>query len=351
MNAINAIVHLANNADPARRRKLYRQRSNPFDLRDLNFKIKYRFNKDTVRTIIDLVEDDLVQSARGGGTCPELQVLVAIRCWGRREVQDDAGDLHGLSQPTVSRICARVAHAIANKANSFIKMPITIGEQERISAKFRAIKNFPGVIGAIDCTHIKIKKTGGDMAQYYINRKGYYSLNVQVVCDADLKIMDIVARWRGSTHDSRIFMESNIKQRFEDRQFRGRLIGDSGYPLLPYLFTPILRPSRPEEEAYNNAHISTRNTVERCFGVWKQRFQCLLHGLPVSLQNGKAVIIALAVLHNIAIDMNDTLLEQHMEQVPVTPQLSTENSVHDNRPSLLRHTVPGILMKIKRIFD
>lgn len=96
------------------------------------------------------------------------------------QVQDDAGDLHGLSQPTVSRICARVAHAIANKANSFIKMPITIGEQERISAKFRAIKNFPGVIGAIDCTHIKIKKTGGDMAQYYINRKGYYSLNVQV---------------------------------------------------------------------------------------------------------------------------------------------------------------------------
>ncbi|KAL0811964.1 hypothetical protein ABMA28_009362 [Loxostege sticticalis] len=315
MNAINAIVHVANNADSERRRKLYRQRINSFDL----------FNKNTVRTIIDLVENDLVQSARGGGTCPELQVLVAIRCWGRREVQDDAGDLHGLSQPTVSRICARVAHAIANKANSFIKMPITIGEQERISAKFRAIKNFHGVIGAIDCTHIKIQKTGGDMAQYYINRKGYLfpecsgkKKKYTVVCDADLKIMDIVARWRGSTHDSRFFMKSNIKKIFQDRQFRRRLIGDSGYPLL-----------RPEEEAYNNAHISTRNTVERCF---------------VNLQNGKAVIIALAVSHNIAIDMNDTLLEQHMvQQVPVTPQLTTENSVSDNCPSLLRRRSQLIL--------
>lgn len=30
------------------------------------------------------------------------------------------------------------------------------------------------------CTHIKVRKCGGDAAQYYINRKGFYSLNVQV---------------------------------------------------------------------------------------------------------------------------------------------------------------------------
>lgn len=59
-------------------------------------------------------------------------------------------------------------------------MPSTIEEHERIINEFNMIKNFPGVIGAIDCTHIKIKKTGGNHAQFYINRKGSYSLNVQV---------------------------------------------------------------------------------------------------------------------------------------------------------------------------
>lgn len=88
--------------------------------------------------------------------------------------------MHGLTQPTVSRICSRVAHALARHAKNIIKMPSSLEEEALIMRDFRAIRNFPGIIGAIDGTHVRIKKTGGDLAQYYINRKGYYSLNVQV---------------------------------------------------------------------------------------------------------------------------------------------------------------------------
>lgn len=128
----------------------------------------------------------------------------------------------------------------------------------------------------------------------------------KVICDSRLKIQDIVARWRGSTHDCRIFNESTIKQRFERGEFKGRLLGDSGYKLTPFLFTPLHQPRNEKEEKYNVAHIATRNPVERCFGVWKQRFRCLLDGMTVNLSNAKVVIIALAVLHNIAIEENDT---------------------------------------------
>lgn len=128
---------------------------------------------------------------------------------------------------------------------------------------------------------------------------------MQVVCDAKLKIRDVVARWRGSTHDCRIFNESTIKQRFESGEFRGILLGDSGYKLQTYLFTPLSKPKNEKEYKYNTAQIGTRNCVERCFGVWKQRFRCLLDGLMVNLANGKTLIVALAVLHNIAIDEND----------------------------------------------
>lgn len=127
----------------------------------------------------------------------------------------------------------------------------------------------------------------------------------QVVCNAKLKIMDIVAHWRGSTHDARIFRESSIKQRFEDGHFNGRLLGDGGYACTPYLFTPVRNPRIPEEVAYNKAQMSTRNTVERCFGVWKQRFRCLLRGMAGSLSTIKTTVVALAVLQCLAIDMND----------------------------------------------
>lgn len=117
--------------------------------------------------------------------------------------------------------------------------------------------------------------------------------------------MDIVTRWHGSVHDSRIFRESRLKQRFEAGAFSGILLGDSGYACTPYLFTPSLNPTTPQEERYNRAHISTRNAVERCFGLWKQRFRCLLRGLYCNIETAKKTIVACAVLHNIAIDMKE----------------------------------------------
>lgn len=60
-------------------------------------------------------------------------------------------------------------------------MPATLNEQEQTIRKFRSIADFPTVIGAIDCTHIRIKKVNADGGQLYINRKGISSINVQVI--------------------------------------------------------------------------------------------------------------------------------------------------------------------------
>ncbi|CAH2106099.1 unnamed protein product [Euphydryas editha] len=160
-----------------------------------------------------MVKDNLAGDARGGFIPPHLKVLAAIRTWARGEIQDDAGDLGGMSQATISLVCKQVALAIVAHRAQWIKMPQTDAEQNKVIAGFYALCGFRQVIGAIDCTHVRIPKVGGDVAQYYINRKGYSSINVQVVSNANLEIMDIVAHWRGSTHDSRIFNECRLKQR------------------------------------------------------------------------------------------------------------------------------------------
>lgn len=146
-----------------------------------------------------------------------------------------------------------------------------------------------------------LNNTGGEIAELYRNRKGYFSINVQVVCNADLKIIDIVARWYGSTHDTTIFNNSRLRASFEAGKFNnGLLLGDAGYPVKSYLMTPLDNPESREEHLYNEAHIRTRNTVERLFGVWKRRFPILALGMRMQVDKVLAIIVATAVLHNIA---------------------------------------------------
>lgn len=80
------------------------------------------------------------------------------------------------------------------------------------------------------------------------------------------------------------------------------LLGDSGYPIQPWLMTPFLNPqSNSPEEIYNHMHRQARNTVERGFGVLKARFRCLRKDnvLHYSHIQAAQIICSGAVLHNI----------------------------------------------------
>lgn len=133
--------------------------------------------------------------------------------------------------------------------------------------------------------------TGREIGEEFRNRKGYFSLNVQAICDADLRFMNVVARWPGSAHDATIFNNSVLRGKClhtyqcfnlvifyvtidifvsaaqcDAGQFGNRwMLGDSAYPNRPYLLTPILNPTSVAEHQYNKAHIKTRNTIERYF--------------------------------------------------------------------------------------
>ena len=81
-------------------------------------------------------------------------------------------------------------------------------------------------------------------------------------------------------------------------------IGDSGYPLEPWLLTPVNNPTTNGERKYNTAHCKTRNIVERSFGLLKSRFRCLSQSGGTLLYKPEKVcriVVACAVLHNFCI--------------------------------------------------
>lgn len=105
-------------------------------------------------------------------------------------------------------------------------------------------------------------------------------------------------------HDGRIFQNSNICARFKQNKIDGIAIGYNGYPLRSYLITPLLNVNKREERRFNDALCNAKVKIENVFGVLKRRFPCLRQQLRLKLRTALAVIIACAVLYNIARKMS-----------------------------------------------
>ncbi|XP_040079079.1 putative nuclease HARBI1, partial [Ixodes scapularis] len=165
----------------------------------------------------------------------------------------------------------------------------------------------------------------------------YYALNAMVVCDADLKILNFDATFPGSVHDSFVWRASLLKEEFGKENLVKEnecLLGDSGYPLEPWLLTPI--PGRPAEQTpeaeFNKRHRSTRSIVERCIGMLKNRFRCLQRYRALHYDPDRAcnIATACAILHNVC--LYSTISEPSPEPL-VSEESDSEDSESDSSDS------------------
>lgn len=105
-----------------------------------------------------------------------------------------------------------------------------------------------------------------------------------MLCSQD-RIIDIVARWPGSAHDSTIFTHSNLFRRLKNGHFGNDsvVVTDSAYPPERFVCKPLDHTNNANERAYQYAQIRTRNVVERVNGQLKRRFAVLKYGVFQSL--------------------------------------------------------------------
>ncbi|XP_050502738.1 putative nuclease HARBI1 [Diabrotica virgifera virgifera] len=309
-------VNAFSSDEEAGRPRIIRHRPNYFEELDQeDFFCRFRLSKNTVENILEQIEDTISHPTDwNDALTPMQQLLLTLNFYSNGSFLRTTGDFCGVSKSTSSRVVKRVSVALANLLPIYIRMPEG-DEINEIRQQFYNIARFPRCIGAIDCTHIKIQSPGGANAETFRNRKNFFSFNVQTISDPNLKIRDIVARWPGSSHDAHIFRNSNICASFEQGHFGEHvLLGDSGYAIKNYLIKPLAHVTNAAEQLFNESQIRTRNVVERQYGVWKRRFPSLAMGLRVKLETVQPIIVATAVLHNIACDANENDPPVHQEQ-------------------------------------
>ncbi|XP_066960858.1 putative nuclease HARBI1 [Macrobrachium rosenbergii] len=308
-----------------RRPRNFRPRLDIFNVYDdSDFRKRYRVDQNGLMYVTDLIREAIANlTERSHAVTPEMKVALTLRYFATGKMQLCNGDDFGLSQPTISRIITQTVDALTvpRMIQRFVKFPTNPVEIQRIQADFSQIAGFPGVVGVIDGTHIKIVAPK-DFEEVYINRKNFHSINVQVVFDANYLVRNIVAKWPGSVHDSRILRESGVWRGFEQNRVPAGcyLLGDSGYPCKRWLLTPYLRPEGQHQEAYNRAHKKTRSVVERGIGQLKRRFQVLHGEIRVNPQKAAKIIMACGIMHNICKERN----------IPIEDENEHEEDVDDH---------------------
>ncbi|XP_022823108.1 putative nuclease HARBI1 [Spodoptera litura] len=290
-----------------RRNKRKLCRKNQYEeIPDNNFIDAFRLDKET----FTLLCNDLRAHTSLRGTkhiSLETKVLCTLSFLATGSYQRIVGVTQFLPQRTASRCIREVVEALnSDYMLNGIRFPQTQQERQALRQEFQRRFNLPGVVGCIDCTHVAIVKPARD-EHLFFNRKGYHSLNVQMICDHNLKILNVNAKYGGATHDSFIWASSQVEPFMRELHRRGEqtwLLGDSGYPQRAWLMTPVLNAAAgSQEDIYTTRHIQARNCIERCFGVLKGRWRCLLNHRTLHYDPHVAskIVTACCVLHNLTV--------------------------------------------------
>ncbi|XP_022541012.2 putative nuclease HARBI1 [Astyanax mexicanus] len=269
---------------------------------------------------------------------------------------------HGLSYRVVSHVfnvpkstIHRIVHIIAQKIWINLKQAISFPQPEELHAvgqgfvQLSGTRAFRNVVGAIDGSHIRIKPPQHHQIDY-LNYKGFYSLNMQAICDSNGRFLDIFIGYPGSVHDTRVMKNSSF---YKARCYPPSgyiLLGDGGYPCLDTpvcLITPYKQPvNGPIQSRFNHYHSKGRSIIERAFGMMKTRWRStLFRALEVKPTFAPLVIASCAFLHNVCLDHGDMLepdedvaqdtFEPQPQREPLAYNESSGNATRDRLAALV----------------
>ncbi|XDV48582.1 hypothetical protein PO909_017978 [Leuciscus waleckii] len=232
-----------------RRERVIRPRIDVFSYPNENLQECYRFSRESLIYLANLLKPHISNvTNRGSALSAEQIIFIALRFFfATGSFLYNVGDAEHVGKATVCRAVRTVCMALKRFLHTFVQFP---GHKpvRFIKEEFHRVY--------FDCTHIPIKAPSINEGDY-VNRKSVHSINVQVICDATHLITNVEAKWPGSVHDARIFRESSRCNKFQQGHFYGYLLGDRGYPCLPYMLTPY---PDPEPGPQTCQPVSQQNT-------------------------------------------------------------------------------------------
>ena len=213
---------------------------------------------------------------------PDFRLAITIYKLARGDYIYTIGEMCGLAKSTVCVIVTETCSAIINTLrDDTVKkyFPTSRDDFQESMAKFGEEWQFPYAFAAVDGSHLPIKcpKGGAQAMKQYFNFKGFYSIVLMALVDAEYRFIWASVGAPGNTHDSTLMQSTELWDRIVAGNVIPNIVQQIDIPPL------ILGDGAfhgdavfPEDKRYfNYRHSRARLVTERAFGRLKSRFRVL----------------------------------------------------------------------------
>ncbi|KAK6935916.1 Harbinger transposase-derived nuclease domain [Dillenia turbinata] len=297
------------------------------------FEIMFKISRRTFSYISSLVKEDLLAKqgsltfTNGKPLSLNDLVAVALRRLSSGESLLTIGEAFGMNHSTVSQATWRFVEAMEERGLHHLQWPSTEAEMIDIKNKFEKIRGLPNCCAAIDTTHVMMCLRNADPAsKTFLDCENNHTMVLQAIVDPNMKFRDVVTGWPGKMSDDMVLRSSNFfKLCDKGKKLNGKkmelseglelgeyIVGDSGFPLLPWLMTPYQGKELSEYKTeFNKRHFATRVVAQRALARLKEMWR-IIQGVMWRPDKHKLprIIFVCCLLHNIIIDMEDDMQDE-----------------------------------------
>ena len=208
---------------------------------DARFKETLRISRGTFLYILDQIKPQLTRECLSEiPHSPEFRLAICLYRLSRGDYYFTIAEMTGIGEATVCviviEVCAAIVQVMWN-SEVFSLFPNTEDEYKDSMVAMEEQWQFPCCFGAIDGCHIPIKcPPGGQESQKeHHNFKGFYSIVLMAIIDANFQFIWASCGFTGNNHDSTIFQATNLYENITSDNMIPKIAKDVGGVNVPPL--------------------------------------------------------------------------------------------------------------------
>lgn len=196
----------------------------------------------------------------------------------------------------------------------YFQIPDSEDKWLKISAEYDKKWNFPNCLGSMDGKHVMIQAPPNSGSDFF-NYKGYFSLILFAIVDADYCFTYVAVGFQGRLSDGGVFEHTTFKELMEKsrlhtpkpRNLLGGhypipfvILADDAFPLKPWIMKPFVGTHEKGslKRVYNYRLSRGRRIVENVFGILSCVFRVLRKPMLLAPEKAEKVVLTAVHLHN-----------------------------------------------------